>query len=336
MSLWSKDFAVDLGTNNVLVYIQGKGIALREPAIVAIDAKKKNLLAAGEDARLMIGRTHDEIIAVQPLRDGVIANFELTEAMLAYFIRKALQRRSTVGFAPRAIVCAPVEITDVEKRAVEEAIRKAGVREVFVAEEPLAAAIGAGLPIGQPSGSMIVDLGGGTTESAVISCGGIVAYRSIRLGGNKMDEAIVSYIKRRHNILIGENSAEELKVVLGSVFDNPNIEPMFVKGRSLTSGLPVTVSVSAADVRDAIDECLNSIIEIIKSTLEATPPELASDIMERGIVLSGGGALLPGLDMLIYKETGIHTLTAENPMDCVALGAGKMLDYIEDLLRHRR
>jgi rod shape-determining protein MreB len=334
--LWGRDVAVDLGTSSVLVYVQGRGIVLREPSVVAVSAKGSALLAVGEEARAMVGRTPGEIIAVQPLRDGVIANFEMTEAMLAYFIRRALQRRSFIGFAPRAIVCVPIEVTDVEKRAVEEATRKAGVREAYIAEELMAAAIGAGLPVGEPYGSMIVDIGGGTSEAAVISFGGIVAARSIRLGGMKMDDAIVSYVKREYNILIGDRTAEELKVNLGSAVEPKLNNSTMVKGRNLTNGLPVTIEVTAKDVRDALRDNINAIIEMLRSTLEVTPPELASDIMERGIVLTGGGALMPGIDMLIYRETGIPTLVAENPTDCVALGAGKMLDHLDELLRFRR
>lgn len=336
MSLWSRDVAVDLGTANVLVYVQGRGIVLREPAVVAISARNGSLLAVGEEARNMVGRTPGEILAVQPLRDGVIANFEMTEAMLGYFIRRALQRRSFIGFAPRAIVCVPCEITDVEKRAVEEATRKAGVREAYIAEELMAAAIGAGLPVGEPFGSMVVDMGGGTSEAAVISFGGIVVYRSVRHGGMKMDESIAAYLKREYNVLIGDRSAEELKLNLGSAVEPKLNNVMSVKGRNLTNGLPVTIEVTARDVREALKDSLNSIVDMIRSTLEVTPPELASDIMERGIVLTGGGALLQGLDMFVYRETGIPTLVAENPMDCVALGAGRMLDHLDELLKYRR
>ncbi len=336
MSLWSRDVAVDLGTANVLVYVQGRGIVLREPSVVAVGAKDKSILAVGEEARNMVGRTPGEIIAVQPLRDGVIANFEMTEAMLAYFIRRALQRRSVIGFAPRAIVCVPCEITDVEKRAVEEATRKAGVREACIAEELMAAAIGAGLPVGEATGSMVVDLGGGTIEAAVISYGGIVVYRSMRIGGLKMDEAIAAYLKREYNVLIGDRTAEELKINLGSAVEPKINNVMTVKGRNLTNGLPVTIEVSARDVREALADTLISFTEMLRSTLEVTPPELSSDIMERGIVLTGGGALLQGLDMFVYRETGIPTLVAENPLDCVALGAGKMLDHLDELLRIRK
>lgn len=336
MSLWSRDVAVDLGTANVLVYVQGRGIVVREPAVVAVSAKDKSILAVGEEARNMVGRTPGEIIAVQPLRDGVIANFEMTEAMLAYFIRHALQRRSVIGFAPRAIVCVPCEITDVEKRAVEEATRKAGVREAYIAEELMAAAIGAGLPVGEATGSMVVDMGGGTSEAAVISYGGIVVYRSMRLGGLKMDEAIAAYLKREYNVLIGDRTAEELKINLGSAVEPKINNVMTVKGRNLTNGLPVTIEVSARDVREALADSLISLTEMLRSTLEVTPPELSSDIMERGIVLTGGGSLLQGLDMFVYRETGIPTLVAENPLDCVALGAGKMLDHLDELLRIRK
>jgi rod shape-determining protein MreB and related proteins len=335
MNFFGRDVGVDLGTANVLVFVQGKGIVVREPSVVAVNSKTGAILAVGEDARQMIGRTPGEIVAVQPLRDGVIADFQMTEAMLSHFIRRALQRRSFLGFAPRAIVCVPFKVTDVEKRAVVEATRKAGVRDAYIAEEPMAAAIGAGLPVGEPSGSMIVDIGGGTSEAAVISLGGVVVARSIRLGGMKMDEAITAWMKREYNILIGDRSAEELKVNLGAAIDPKINNKMSVKGRNLTNGLPVTMEVSAYEIRDALRESVQAIVEMVKSTLENTPPELASDIMERGIVLSGGGALLQGLDMLIYRETGIPTLVAENALDCVALGAGKMLDHMDDLLKGR-
>lgn len=328
--------AVDLGTTSVQVYVQGRGIVLREPSVVAVSAHGGNLLAVGEEARSMVGRTPGEILALQPLRDGVIANFEMTEAMLAYFIRRALQRKNFMGFAPRAIVCVPIEVTDVEKRAVEEATRKAGVREAYITEELMAGAIGAGLPVGEPYGSMIVDIGGGTSEAAVISFGGIVAAKSIRLGGMKMDDAIVAYMKREYNMLIGDRTAEELKVNLGSAVEPKLNNAMMVKGRNLTTGLPMTMEITAKDVREALRDSLIAVIEMLRSTLEITPPELASDIMERGIVLTGAGALMQGIDMFIYRETGIPTLVAENPGDCVAMGAGKMLDHLDELLRYRR
>ena len=336
MAFFGRDVGVDLGTANVLVYVQGMGIVVREPSVVAVNSKTGAILAVGEQARQMIGRTPGEIVAVQPLRDGVIADFQMTEAMLSHFIRKALQRRSFFGFAPRAIICVPFEVTDVEKRAVVEATRKAGVRNTYIAEEPMAAAVGAGLPVGEPSGSLIVDLGGGTTEAAVISLGGVVVSRSIRMGGMKMDDAISAWIKHEHNILIGDRSAEELKINLGTAIDPKINNRMAVKGRNLTSGLPVTIDVTSYEIREALRESVQAIVEMVKSTLESTPPELASDIMGRGIMLSGGGALLQGLDMLIYRETGIPTLVAENALDCVALGAGKMLDHMDDLLRGGR
>ena len=336
MAFFGRDVGVDLGTANVLVYVQGMGIVVREPSVVAVNSKTGAILAVGEQARQMIGRTPGEIVAVQPLRDGVIADFQMTEAMLAHFIRKALQRRTFFGFAPRAIICVPFEVTDVEKRAVVEATRKAGVRNTYIAEEPMAAAVGAGLPVGEPSGSLIVDLGGGTTEAAVISLGGVVVSRSIRMGGMKMDDAISAWIKHEHNILIGDRSAEELKINLGTAIDPKINNRMAVKGRNLTSGLPVTIDVTSYEIREALRESVQAIVEMVKSTLESTPPELASDIMGRGIMLSGGGALLQGLDMLIYRETGIPTLVAENALDCVALGAGKMLDHMDDLLRGGR
>ncbi len=329
----SRDVGVDLGTANVLVFVHGRGIVLREPSVVAVNANTKSILSVGEEARQMIGRTPGEIIAVQPLRDGVIADYEMTEAMLAYFIRKALQRRSIIGFAPRAVVCVPFEVTDVERRAVQDATRRAGVRSTLIAEEPMAAAIGAGLPVGEASGSMIVDIGGGTTEAAVISLGGIVVARSIRLGGMKMDDSIVAYIKREHNVLIGDRSAEDLKIELGTAVEPKINKIMAVKGRNLTNGLPVTIDVTTYEIREALRESVQSIVDMIKGTLENTPPELASDIMERGIVLSGGGAMLHGLDMLVYRETGIPTLVAENPLDCVALGAGRMLEHLGDILQ---
>jgi rod shape-determining protein MreB len=275
-------------------------------------------------------------MVIQPLRDGVIANFQMTETMLAYFIRKALKRKPFLSLAPKAIVCVPVNITDVEKRAVEEATHKAGIREVYIAEEPLAAGIGAGLPVGEASGCMIVDFGGGTTEVAVIACGGTVIFRSIRLGGNKMDETIISYVKRVYNVLIGERSAEELKINLGSLTDYKYNNSMDIKGRHLTSGLPVTIRVMAHDIRKAMRDNLENIIELIKLTLGSTPPEISSDIMKRGIILTGGGSLLPGLDILVQEETGIPVMVADNPMDCVSTGAGKMLEYLDELLKKHR
>ncbi|MDD5748130.1 MAG: rod shape-determining protein [Actinomycetota bacterium] len=325
---FGKDMSVDLGTANTLVYVRGEGIVLDEPSVVARSTRTNAIIAVGEEAKLMVGRTPAYIIATRPLKDGVIADFEVTEKMIRYFIQKVHNRRSLAR--PRVVVSVPSGITGVEQRAVEEATIQAGARDVYIIEEPMAAAIGAGLPIHQPIGNMIVDIGGGTSEVAVISLGGIVASQSIRVGGDEMDDAIISYIKRDYQLLIGERTAEELKVNLGSAFPigDDDIQGE-IKGRDLTSGLPVTLKVTTGEVRQAIEEPVSSIVQTIKDTLDQTPPELASDIMENGIVLAGGGALLRGLEDRVRDETGMPVFTAKEPLKCVAIGSGKCLEEFD-------
>lgn len=328
---FTKDMGIDLGTANTLVFLRGKGIIVREPSVVAIQTNTKEVLAVGEEAKRMIGRTPGHIVAIRPLSDGVIADFDVTQSMLKYFINKANKRRSFVQ--PRVVVCVPSGVTEVEKRAVEEAAIQAGARDAYLIEEPMAAAIGAGLPVQEPTGSMVVDIGGGTTEVAIISLGGIVTSRSIRVAGNELDEAIVYYIKKEYSLMIGERTAEEVKIQIGSADLKNKEEKMLIRGRDLISGLPKTIEVSSVEIHEAMKEQIASIIDAIKYTLEKTPPELASDIMELGIMLTGGGALLEGLDRLIRKETGMPVHIAENPLDCVALGTGKALEDIETLKR---
>lgn len=325
----TKDMGIDLGTANTLVYMKGKGVILREPSVVAIDRYTKQVLAVGEDAKKMIGRTPGNIVAIRPLKDGVIADFDVTQEMLKYFIRKATQKKSV--FQPRVVVCVPSGVTEVEKRAVEEATIQAGAKHAFLIEEPMAAAIGAGLPVQEATGSMVVDIGGGTTEVAVISLGGIVTSKSIRVGGDALDNYIVNFVKKEHSLMIGERTAEEVKIKIGSAILDNGLEDMEIRGRDLVSGLPKTLIITSKEIYEALKEPVNNIIDAIKSNLEKTPPELSSDIMEQGIVLTGGGALLNGLDVLITKETGIPVIVAENPLDCVALGTGKALDSIDIL-----
>ena len=324
-----KDLGVDLGTANTLVYIKGKGIVAREPSVVAIQANTKQVLAVGEEAKRMIGRTPGNIIAIRPLKDGVIADFDITKSMLKHFIRKATKRRTF--FQPRVVVCVPSGVTEVEKRAVEEAAIHAGARDAYLIEEPMAAAIGAGLPVQEPTGSMIVDIGGGTTEVAIISLGGIVTSKSIRVGGDELDDSIVNFIKKEYSLMIGERTAEEVKIAIGTADINSKEETMEIRGRDMITGLPKTINVNSTEVYNAMKEPIFNIVDAIKSTLEKTPPELASDIMEFGIMLTGGGALLEGLDRLIIKETGIPVHISDNPLDCVAIGTGKALDSIEVL-----
>lgn len=328
----SKDMAVDLGTANTLVFVKGKGIVLREPSVVAVrkDIRGANkVLAVGKEAKMMLGKTPGNIRAIRPMRDGVIADFEITEAMLRYFISKVHQRQTLVR--PRIIVSVPSGITQVEKRAVKESAESAGAREVYLVEEPMAAAIGAGLPITEPTANMIVDIGGGTTEVAVISLSGIVYSRSVRVAGDKMDEAILQYIKRKYNLLIGEHSSEIIKTTIGNVMPEPPYDRMDIKGRDLVSGVPKTLSIGADEVRIAITEQLDAIIETVKIALEQTPPELAADIVDKGIVLTGGGALLRNLDKLLREETGLPVIIAEDPLSSVVLGSGKILDNIDIL-----
>lgn len=325
--LFSKDMGIDLGTANTLVYVKGKGIVLREPSVVAIENERKTVLAVGEEAKKMIGRTPGNIVAIRPMKDGVIADFDITQNMLKYFIRKVYSRKTLVS--PRVVVCVPSGVTEVEKRAVEEAALQAGAREAYLIEEPMAAAFGAGLPVEEPTGSMVVDIGGGTTEVAIISLGGIVTAKSIRVGGDELDEAIIQYIKRQYNLMIGERTAEEVKITVGSAYPREVEERMLIRGRDLVSGLPKTLEITSSEILGALKEPVSQIIDAIKYTLEKTPPELAADIMEIGIMLTGGGALLDGLDQLVIKETGMPVQIAEEPLDCVGLGTGKMIEEID-------
>lgn len=325
--MFTKDIGIDLGTANTLVYMRGKGIILREPSVVAVNTRTEKARYVGKDAKQVIGRTPGSIVAVRPLKEGVIADFDLTITMLQEFIHKAL--KGTVLTRARVIICIPSGVTAVERRAVKEATEKAGARHVSVIEEPMASAIGAGLPTTEPTGSMIVDVGGGTSEVAVISLGGIVASRSVRCAGDSLDAAIIGYIKKKYNLLIGERTAENVKLTIGSAFPSENEESMEIKGRNLLNGLPENVTVTSQEIRDAMVEPLSRIIDAIKSTLEETPPELAADIIDQGITLAGGGALLRGLDKLINRETGIPVYIAEFPLDCVAEGAGKVLENMD-------
>lgn len=331
LNFFSKDMGIDLGTANTLVYVNGKGIVLREPSVVAIQNDTKTVLAVGEDAKKMIGRTPGNIVAIRPMKDGVIADFDVTQSMLKYFIRKAYSKRTMVQ--PRVVVCVPSGVTEVEKRAVEEAAYQAGAREAYLIEEPMAAAIGAGLPVEEPTGSMVVDIGGGTTEVAIISLGGIVTAKPIRVGGDELDESIMHYIKREYNLMIGERTAEEVKISIGSAFPKGKEEKMSIRGRDLVSGLPKTLEITSSEIMEALREPVSQIIDAIKYTLEKTPPELAADIMEIGIMLTGGGALLDGLDSLVKKETGMPVRIAEEPLDCVVLGTGKTIEELDTLKR---
>lgn len=325
----SMDIGVDLGTANVLVYIKGKGIVLREPSVVAIDRDSNKVLEIGEEARRMIGRTPGNIVAIRPLREGVIADYDTTESMLRHFIEKVAGR--SFLFKPRIMVCIPSGVTTVEKRAVLEAAVQAGARKTYLIEEPLAAALGAGLEISEPYGSMVIDIGGGTTDVAVISLGGIVISESLRIGGDRFDEAIVRYVKKEYNIMIGERTAEEVKINIGTAYHDAREGSFEVRGRDLLTGLPKTIKMVVNETCEALSEPVSRIVQCVKKVLEDTPPELASDIMDRGIVMTGGGSLLFGLDTLIQKETGIPTYLAEDPLSCVALGTGKALDSIDKL-----
>jgi rod shape-determining protein MreB and related proteins len=333
LGIFSSDLAIDLGTANTLVYVKGKGIVLSEPSVVAVrvDAQGKDrVLAVGAEAKKMLGRTPGNIVATRPLQDGVIADFDVTEAMLSHFIRKVHNRRKLVR--PRIIIAVPSGITQVEKRAVRESAESAGARDVFLIEEPMAAAIGAGLPITEPTCNMVVDIGGGTTEVAVISLAGIVYSRSIRVAGDKMDRAIMQYIKRKYNLLIGERTAEIIKTTIGNAYPDPqNIETIEVKGRDLVSGIPKILAIDSEEIRVAISEQIEAIVETVKIALEQTPPELSADIVDRGIVLTGGGALLKNLDKLLKEETGLPITIADDPLTTVALGCGRALDSIEIL-----
>ena len=315
-----------MGTANVLVYVKGKGIVLREPSVVAKDVRNNRTIAVGEEARQMLGRTPSNIQAIRPLRDGVIADFEVTEAMLNYFIKKVTRAGSFLSFfrpKPSVVICVPAEITSVEERAVRDAAKLAGARNVDIIEEPMAAAIGAGLPIDGPAGNMVVDIGGGTTDVAVISLGGIVVSQSLRVAGNKMDEAIIRHIRRVYNLMIGERTSEEIKIKIGSAHRLEQELLMEIRGRDLINGLPKTVKITSEEVREALQEPIQAIVEAVKAVLEKTPPELAADIIDRGIIMTGGGALLRGLDQLLTEVTGIPAIVADDPLSCVAVGTGQ-------------
>jgi rod shape-determining protein MreB len=328
-SFIGRDMAVDLGTANTLVYVRGRGILLNEPSVVALNTQTRDVLAVGSDAKQMIGRTPDTMIAVRPLKDGVIADFEATEQMLRFFIQRVHKRRYLAK--PRLVVCVPSGITAVEQRAVKEAGYQAGARRVYIIEEPMAAAIGAGLPVHEATGNMIVDIGGGTTEVAVISLGGIVTSQSIRTAGDDLDQAIIAWMKKEYSLLLGERTAEEIKIAIGSAFPLPDEPEAEIRGRDLISGLPRNVLISSAEVRQAIEEPLHAIVDAVRATLDTTPPELAGDIMDRGLVITGGGALLRGLDERLRHETGMPVHVADGPLDSVALGAGKCVEEFEAL-----
>lgn len=327
LSRFGRDMGIDLGTANTLVHVQGKGILLREPSVVAINRDSKDVLAVGEEAKRMLGRTPANIIAIRPLKDGVIADFDQTEKMVRYFIGKVNRRQWA---PPRVVVGIPSGVTEVERRAVLEATQKAGAKEAYLIEEPMAAAIGAGMPVGEPTGSMVVDIGGGTTEVAVISLSGIVHSKSIRIAGDEVDEAISSYVRRSYNLYIGDRTAELAKIEIGSASPLEEELSMEVKGRDLISGLPRSALLSSQELRSAIAEPLNAIVDAVKLTLEATPPELAADVMNRGIILAGGGALLRGLDRLLQKETGMPVYAAADPLSCVVVGTGRVLEELHE------
>ena len=328
----SHDMGIDLGTANTLVHIKGKGIVLREPSVVAIKSDTGDVLAVGDEAKRMIGRTPGSIVAIRPMKDGVIADFDVTQAMLKYFIRKAMNTKSFVR--PRVVVGVPSGVTEVEKRAVIDAAQQAGAREAYLIEEPMAADIGAGLPVEEATGSMVVDIGGGTTEIAVISLGGIVTSCSIRIGGDEMDSSIIQYIKREYNLLIGERTAEEIKINIGTAIVNPNQDKtMDIRGRDLVSGLPKTVRIKSSEICEALSEPVHKIVDAVKGTLEKTPPELAADVMDHGIMMTGGGSLLNSLDKLLSHETGMPVLVSEDALSCVGEGTGRSLENIELLKR---
>ncbi|MDQ0208004.1 rod shape-determining protein [Alkalicoccobacillus murimartini] len=325
---FSRDIGIDLGTANTLVYTKGKGIVLREPSVVALRTDTNSIEAVGNDAKNMIGRTPGNIVAIRPMKDGVIADFDTTATMLKYFIRQAQKSRSIFTRKPSVMVCVPSGITAVEKRAVEDATKQAGAKEAYTLEEPFAAAIGADLPVWEPTGSMVVDIGGGTTEVAIISLGGIVTSQSIRVAGDEMDDAIIHYVKKTYSLMIGERTAETLKLEIGSASAPDDVNEMDIRGRDLVSGLPKTITVTAEEISKALSDTVTTIIEAVKNTLEQSPPELAADIMDRGIVLTGGGALLRNLDKLLSDETNMPVIVAEDPLDCVAIGTGRALENL--------
>ena len=324
----STDIGIDLGTASILVYIKGRGVVLKEPSVVAFDRDTHEIKAIGEDARLMIGRTPGNIVAVRPLRQGVISDYTVTEKMMKYFIRKAMGKKTMRK--PRICVCVPSQVTEVERKAVEDATYSAGAREVSIIEEPVAAAIGAGIDIAKPCGNMIVDIGGGTTDIAVISLGGTVVSASIKLAGDDFDDAIIRYMRKKHNLLIGERTAEDIKIRIGTCYQLPEVETMDVRGRNLVTGLPKTITVTSDETLEALRDPAMQIVDAVHSVLEKTPPELAADISDRGIVLTGGGALLRGLEDLLEEKTGINTVTAEEPMTAVAIGTGKYIEFLSN------
>lgn len=329
MGIFGRDIGIDLGTANTLVHVKGKGIVLREPSVVAINKKTNSILAVGEDAKSMIGRTPGDIVAIRPMKDGVIADFDVTQSMLRHFIQSTISKG--MFSKPRVVICVPSGVTEVEKRAVEEATLQAGAKEAYLIEEPMAAAIGANLPVEEPSGSMVVDIGGGTSEVAVISLGGIVTSKSLRIAGDEFDEAIVHYVKKEYNLMIGDRTAEWIKMTIGAAYPKPREESIEIRGRDLIAGLPKNLMLTSSEITEALKEPINAIVDAIKLTLEKTPPELAADIMDKGIMLTGGGALLNGLDKLINEETDMPVSIAENPLDCVVMGAGRVLEEIETL-----
>ncbi|HMK44360.1 MAG TPA: rod shape-determining protein [Dissulfurispiraceae bacterium] len=327
MGMFSNDLAIDLGTANTLVYVRGRGIICSEPSVVVVRRDNKKPMAVGMEAKEMVGKTPANIVTIRPMKDGVIADFDATEEMLKYFITKVHHRKSFIS--PRVIIGVPSGITQVEQRAVKDAAHASGAREVYLIEEPMAAALGVGLPVGEPSGNMIVDIGGGTTDVAIISLDGIVYSKAVRVGGDKMDEAIIAYIKRKYNLMIGDRTAEQIKIQCGSAYPTEKIPPMEVKGRDLISGIPKAINVTDEEVREALQESVTMILDTIKVTLENTPPELAADIVDRGIVLAGGGALLKGLDILIREHTGVPVIVPDDPLTAVVRGCGAMLDRLE-------
>lgn len=333
--LGNKDVGIDLGTANTLVFVKGKGIVLREPSVVAKNTKTGDIVAVGNDAKNMIGRTPGSIVAIRPMKDGVIADFDITTAMIQYYLKQALKNSGSNWKKPNVMICVPYGITSVEQRAVIDAARQAGAKEAFTIEEPFAAAIGADLPVWDPTGSMVVDIGGGTTEVAVISLGGIVTSESVRIAGDAMDQAIISYIRKTYNLTIGERTAEQIKLEIGTARVDDVDETMEIRGRDLLTGLPKTIEISASEISESLKEAIAAIIDGVKKTLEKTPPELSADVMERGIVLTGGGALLRNLDKVISDETKMPVFIAENPLDCVAIGTGKALEHI-DLIRSQQ
>jgi rod shape-determining protein MreB and related proteins len=327
--LGTRDLGIDLGTANTLVFVKGKGVVLREPSVVALQTDTKQIVAVGNDAKNMIGRTPGNVVAKRPMKDGVIADFETTATMMKYYIREATKTKGSLfGRKPYVMVCVPSGITAVEERAVIDATRQAGARDAYTIEEPFAAAIGANLPVWEPTGSMVVDIGGGTTEVAIISLGGIVTSISIRIAGDEMDDAMINYVRKTYNLLIGDRTAEQIKMEIGSAGDPEGIDNMEIRGRDLLTGLPKTIEITAQEISVALHDTVYAIVDAVKNTLEKTPPELAADIMDRGIVLTGGGALLRNLDKIISEETKMPVLIAENPLDCVAIGTGKALDHI--------